>query len=317
MKSAESLMARLGANMAESMAPATGAPTIPPPGVLHGEAGKYKGAARLKDALAIKVEQIIPDPEQPRKEFDPDRLAELAESLKTRGQLQPIRVRWDAGVSKWVVISGERRYRAAIQAGIPTLTCIEATGALTPDDILEDQLVENCLRADLKPVEQATAFRALMDRRGWSTRQLGAALNLSSGHITRVLALLDLPEDLQAQVTAGELAPSVAYEVSRLDNPEQQREVATKVVQEGLSRAEAVEAVRKVAGRAKGRGASKGKTKGKLARLPAEMKHRSQNGCRVVVHTAARHGMADVAAALQEFLDRLREEMGSEAQHAA
>jgi ParB family chromosome partitioning protein len=318
MKSAESLMARLGGNMAESMAPANGAPVAPVPGVLHGEAGKYKGAARLKDALSIKVDQIIPDPDQPRKDFDPERLAELAASLKARGQLQPIRVRWDQAAGRWVIIAGERRYRAAIMAGLPTLVCIEATGQQAPEDVLEDQLVENCLRTDLLPIEQAQAFRALMDRRGWSYRQLGAALHLSSSHITKVLALLDLPEDLQARVTTGELAPSVAYEVSRLESPEQQRAVAARVVDEGLTRSEATEAVRQVASRSKGQGGKpRVKSKGKPDRLPAEIKHRGGGGCRVVVQTTAKTATGDVVAALRELADRLEREAGAEAQEAA
>jgi ParB-like chromosome segregation protein Spo0J len=160
-----------------------------------------------------------------------------------------------------------------------------------------------------------------MDRRGWSYRQLGETLNLSSAHITRVMALLDLPEDLQSKVTAGELAPSVAYEVSRLETPEQQREVAAQVVDEGLNRAEAVEAVKRVAKREQSRG---GKPKGKGSkaskaptRLPAEMKHKCSNGVRLMATTAARHSLADVIAALREFTDRLETEMGDGAQEAA
>src|SRR4051794_24431228 len=113
MKAADQLAARLAGNMMESMGAATaGAPIPPSGGVLHGGAAKYQGAARLKDALSIKLEQIVPDPNQPRKEFEPEALAELAASLKARGQLQPIRVRWDEGLGRWVVIAGERRYRA-------------------------------------------------------------------------------------------------------------------------------------------------------------------------------------------------------------
>ncbi|HMB08623.1 MAG TPA: ParB/RepB/Spo0J family partition protein, partial [Isosphaeraceae bacterium] len=157
MKAADQLMARLGGNMAESMGPANGPAVVPSAAVLHGGAEKYKGAARIKDALAIKLEQIAPDPNQPRKEFDAESLEELAASLKARGQLQPIRVRWDESLIKWIIISGERRYRAAVLAGLPSLTCIETTRPLTEEDLLEDQLVENALRQDLKPIEQARA----------------------------------------------------------------------------------------------------------------------------------------------------------------
>ena len=108
----------------------------------------------------IAVENLRPDPVQPRREFDDDDLHRLADSLKVRGQLQPIRVRWDQPSGSWVIVSGERRWRAAGMAGLPTLACVEAKGGpLRRKTILEDQLVENCLRSDLKPVEECTLTR--------------------------------------------------------------------------------------------------------------------------------------------------------------
>src|SRR5512135_1333874 len=308
MKSAEDLISRIGGNMKESMGAARQAgasaasPTSPAAGPpFHGETGKYQGAARIRDALSIEIERIAPDPDQPRKDFDQDSLTELAASLKARGQLQPIRVRWSDAVSQWIIVTGERRYRAALLAGLPTLTCIEAKGPLTTDDILEDQLVENCLREDLKPIEQARAFKALIDRRGWSYRQLAEALHIGPASVARALALLELPEDLQGRVTAGELAPSVAYEVSRLVSPEQQREVAACVVEEGLSRAEATEVVRRAAGRpgkAKGRGAGK-------ARKVTSRLFRTTAGPKVTVELRRGLDTGMIRAALVEALGQL------------
>jgi ParB family chromosome partitioning protein len=174
------------------------------------------------------------------------------------------------------------------------------------------QLIENCLREDLRPVEQAKAFRALMDRNQWPALRLAEVLHLNVATVTRALALLELPGAVQGRVEAGELAPSVAYEISKVKDPDEQAELAARVVDENLSRSETIEAVRKVAGRAKGRGASKGKAKGKAARLPAEIKHRGSNGCRVVVHTASRHTLADVAADLRELLNRIEAEQAVE-----
>ncbi len=253
----EQLRSRIGGNMLESIGAGGGTASIP---ALPDSGGKYRGTSALRKAISIPLDKLMPDPDQPRQEFDPDGLDQLAASLKARGQLQPIRVRWDEGLGKWVVIAGERRYRAALQAGLPTLACIEAKGPLTEDDTLEDQLVENCLREDLKPIEQAKAFKALLQRRGYSYRQLAESLHISHQAIVRALALLDLPEDIQGRVEAGELAPSVAYEVSRLEDSDQQREVAARVVEEELNRAEATEVVRRAAGKSakpKGRGAGK------------------------------------------------------------
>jgi ParB family chromosome partitioning protein len=136
-------------------------------------------------------------------------------------------------------------------AGMPTLACVEAKGDPTPEDLLEDQLVENAIRSDLKPVEQGRAFKALVDRRGWSYRQLADRLHISHQVVVRAIGLLELPEDLQADVDAGKLAPTVAYEVSRLDGADEQRAVAEKVVRERMNRDDAVRTVRQRSGKRK------------------------------------------------------------------
>ncbi len=114
---------------------------------------KKQGVARSQNTAEIRVDRIVRDANQPREEFDPEGLASLAESLKTRGQLQPIRVRWDEGRGVYVIVCGERRWRAAALAGLETLTCVIHEGEI---DVLAIQLIENALREDLKPIEQAT-----------------------------------------------------------------------------------------------------------------------------------------------------------------
>jgi ParB family transcriptional regulator, chromosome partitioning protein len=250
MKGVERFKAALGGNIMESMGgAASGGAGGMPPGLAHGAPARYDGVTRPRDALTIPVDKLLPDPDQPRREFDEDDLRRLAESLRTRGQLQPIRVRWDAGRQSWVIVSGERRWRAAGLAGLPSLACVEVKGEPTPDEILEDQLIENCLRADLKPIEQAHAYKALMDRRGLSGRQLAESLHLSHMTVTRALALLELPEAVQAQVEQGTLAPSAAYEVGKLPDPALQAEVARAAVVEGLTRSEVSELVQAVKAR--------------------------------------------------------------------
>jgi ParB family chromosome partitioning protein len=245
MKGVEGFKARLGANIQESMGGAAGGAGGPLPEPAHGVPSRYDGVTRPRDALTIPVAKLRPDPDQPRKEFDPEDLAMLGESLKARGQLQPIRVRW-AGEGGWVIVSGERRWRAAQIAGLEALAAVEAKGEPRPEDVLEDQLVENCVREDLKPVEQAHAFRALMDRRGYSGRQLAEVLHVSHAHVQRALALLVLPEDVQSQVERGALAPSAAAEIAKIAEPEVQSRVAQAAVTEGLRRDEVAELVQAV-----------------------------------------------------------------------
>ncbi|MBV8607212.1 MAG: ParB/RepB/Spo0J family partition protein, partial [Singulisphaera sp.] len=195
------------ATAAESM----GAGVPPIPGVsVSGPApvpARLQGIVKAKDAALIPLAKIGPDPDQPREEFDEGSLQRLADSLRERGQLQPIRVQWDEGRDRYIIVCGERRWRAAVMAGLPTMSCIIMEGVIEPSELLALQLIENCVREDLKPIEQAKAFRALMDRNGWSTRDLAAKLAIVQPQIVRTLALLDLPGPIQEKVEQGSLAP--------------------------------------------------------------------------------------------------------------
>lgn len=207
---------------------------------------RHERVVRTKSAVDIPLDRIFRDPDQPREEFDAEGLARLAESLKTRGQLQPIRVRWDQGRGSYVIVCGERRWRAAALAGLGALSCVIHEGEV---DILAVQLIENALREDLKPVEQARAFRTLIERNNWGPKQLADELAIDPAKVTRMLALLTLPEEVQEQVEQGTLAATTAYEVSRLPDPAGQVEIARAIIDEGLTRTEAREAVRSIKAR--------------------------------------------------------------------
>ena len=97
----------------------------------------------------------MPDPGQPRTEFDPEAIDRLAASLKVRGQLQPCRVRWVEEEGRYMIVVGERRWSAARRAGLASIACVVVQDGASREDILEDQIVENALRDDLKPVEMA------------------------------------------------------------------------------------------------------------------------------------------------------------------
>ena len=248
MSRAEKLQQRLAGNMNESL------------GVRLVTANDQDGAAksiaavspddgRSRDRLAghMELERIIADPDQPRKSFPEESISQLAESLKKAGQLQPIRVRWSEEHSKWVIIAGERRYRAAIKAGLKTIACLFIDRPLTESEIRQESLIENLLREDLRPIEAAEGYKQLMDLNGWTVQQVGEALNISKGTVSKALSLLKLPPDIQAQVDEGMISPSSAYEVSRLDGEQAQRELATRIVSDGLKRDETGEAVGKTA----------------------------------------------------------------------
>jgi ParB family chromosome partitioning protein len=224
------------------------APGIMPSGMSLADAqrlpARLQGVSKSKDAYQIPTDKIERDEDQPREEFDENSLDRLADSLKTRGQLQPIRVRWDEGRGTYVIIAGERRWRAAVRAGLPALSCVVHEGPIDPAEMLTVQLVENALREDLKPVEQAKAFKRLMETHGWSGNQLAKELAITQSSVSRTLALLELPEAVQAKVEAGELAARTAYELTKLSDPGAQAEVAEQVLADGLNGAQAADVIR-------------------------------------------------------------------------
>ena len=186
------------------------------------------GRRALRSFGTLAIESVMPDPEQPRTEFDEGEIERLASSIRDKGQLHPIRVRWSEQHQKWIIISGERRFRATRLAGLPSIECHFQDGELSKIDILEQQLIENLLREDLKPIEEAKAFDQLLQLNGWSGKELADALRVNPSKITRALAILKLPKDIQQLLDSGELSARAAYELSKLESDEQRRAALSK-----------------------------------------------------------------------------------------
>jgi ParB family transcriptional regulator, chromosome partitioning protein len=197
---------------------------------------RLQGVSKSKNAVDIPVAKIQRDPGQPREEFEPEALERLADSLKNKGQLQPIRVRWDEGRGAYVIIMGERRWRAAVMAGLSVMTCVVHEGVLDPGEQLAIQLVENALREDLRPVEQAKAYRRLMETHGWSGNRLAKELAIDQASVSRALSLLELPDAVQAQVDSGALPSRTAYEIGKLGDVSEQIALAERVAAGEISR---------------------------------------------------------------------------------
>lgn len=213
-------------------------------------AGKYEGMKAFRDAKLVPLDKLTPDPDQPRKVFADEAIERLADSLRARGMLQPIRARWDADLGRWIIVAGERRFRAARRAGWSEVPCITVEAGMTETEIRQDQLIENCLREDLNFLEQAKAFRALMDANGWSARRLGEELHLSHQTVGRALAVLELPDAVRQQVADGALAPRTAAEIAILPTVADQVAVAGRAVAEKLTRDQVAGVVREKSGRA-------------------------------------------------------------------
>jgi len=153
-------------------------------------------------------------------EFDREALEQLTASIRDKGQLAPIRVRWSDELSKWLIISGERRWRAAKQAGLKIIDCSFQEHVLSSTQILEEQLIENLLRVDLKPIEEAESFQKLMAVNEWTGKELASALNISPTRVSRALALLKLPHEMRVRIDEGEISARAGYELSRLPEPD-------------------------------------------------------------------------------------------------
>jgi ParB family transcriptional regulator, chromosome partitioning protein len=300
MGKADQLLRSMGGIIAES-ASHRGAPAVMPttPASSTLTTDRLAGVARSKAALDIPLAKIEADPDQPREDFDEDSLARLAGSVGSRGILQPIRVRWDEGRGAYVIIAGERRWRAAKMAGLATLPCVLDDRPATAGELLAMQMVENCLREDLKPVEQAKAFRALMSLNGWSGNQLAKELGVSQSGVVQTLALLELPEAVQLTVDKGDLSASSAYAIASLGDPVAQAEIAAQVIAEGLTRAETVEAVKRMAGRSKSKAAPKAK---KITRRLLK----TSNGVKLTLERSKGLDDALIVAALEDALAQIQ-----------
>lgn len=256
--------------------------------------GKDAGRRPLRNVGQLDINQVIPDPDQPRVEFSDEALERLAQSIREKGQLSPIRVRWNDQLAKWVIISGERRYRATKRAALPTIDCFFQDGEPSRSEVLEQQLIENLLREDLQPIEEAKAFSQLLDMNGWSQKVLADALRIPQSKVTRALALLKLPNDVQAQVASGEVSPRAAYQISRIPDEETRRKLADQAAANAITHEDAARVVRKAKGK------SKPKDRGVKQTFLAE------NGFRVVVSAQRKGSYFEIEQALIEALEDVR-----------
>ncbi len=181
----------------------------------------------------IEVDRILCQ-EQVRRIFDPESLTGLAQSLREVGLLQPIRVHPHG--NDFVIIDGERRFRAAQSLGWKQIDCVVHTHEYVPTEITRHQLIANCQREDLQPLEVARSIAALMEEANWSASKTAAKLGFSASKVTRLLRLLDLPEDLQKQIAAGEISATAGYQLSRVSDVQRQSELAAEVASGKLTR---------------------------------------------------------------------------------
>ncbi|MFD8561352.1 ParB/RepB/Spo0J family partition protein [Streptosporangium canum] len=182
--------------------------------------------------LEIPIERIERNPRQPRTVFDGDALKELADSITEVGLLQPIVVR-AMGKDSYELIMGERRWRASKLAGLKEIPAI--VRSTQEDKLLLDALIENLQREQLNPLEEAAAYRQLLDDFGATHEQLAVRVGRSRTHVTNTLRLLKLPPRVQLRVSAGTITAGHARALLALDDPAAQERLADRIVAELLS----------------------------------------------------------------------------------
>src|SRR5437867_1641137 len=201
----------------EALFPAT--PAAPPP------AGE-----RL-----VPVQDIVPNPDQPRRHFDEEALAALADSIRRHGLLQPLVV--CAAGDRYELIAGERRLRAAERAGLDRVPIVVREAA--PAKRFELALIENLQREDLSPLEEAEAYRHLIDEYGLTQEEIAQRVGKSRPAVANALRLLSLPDAVKAQIESGELSAGHARAVLAVEDASGQVKFAREITARRLSKSEA------------------------------------------------------------------------------
>ena len=203
---------------------------------------QVKNDADRSDPVTVRISEVEPNRDQPRKYFDDEKLEELSESIKTYGILQPILVQKKDGY--YEIIAGERRWRAALKAGLKEIPVI--IREYTDKEILELSLIENIQREDLNPIEAAEAYKRLIDEFGMSQEEMAKRVSKSRSAVANSLRLLKLEGDVRKMLVDGQLSMGHARALLPLEIAEEQTEVARKVADRQMSVRETEKLVRDI-----------------------------------------------------------------------
>ena len=187
--------------------------------------------ATTNEIQDIPINEIRPNPYQPRKSFNEEALRELSESIKNHGVFQPIIVK--KGIRGYDLIAGERRLRASKMAGLDKIPAIVKD--FSDDEMREIALLENIQRENLIAIELAWAYKGIIDNLDIRQEDLALRIGKSRSHITNTLGLLNLPEEVQKMILNGELSMGHARVLSKMEDESKITDLAKKIINEGLS----------------------------------------------------------------------------------
>jgi ParB family chromosome partitioning protein len=184
-----------------------------------------------KDLTELNIKEVVPNVNQPRRNFDPEKLAELTASIKEHGLVQPIVVRPYNG--SYQIVAGERRYRACKQLGLKTIPAIIKN--LSDEEVTEISLIENIQRQELNPIEEARAYKRLVDEFGLTQEEIAKKVSKSRPFIANFLRLLNLSKEVLDLVEKGDISVGHARALLTLNDPSMQFIVASKIINENLT----------------------------------------------------------------------------------
>lgn len=185
-----------------------------------------------KEIVELDISMVYPNEDQPRKVFDEEKINILSDSIKAYGVLQPIVVKPDEN-GKYMIIAGERRYRASRAANKESIPAMIKD--LPIRDIMEIALIENLQREDLNPIEEALAYKSLIDNHNVTQEEISDAVGKSRPHITNTIRLLNLREEVIAMIEYGEITAGHGKALLRITDKDKQLEMAKRIVEDGLS----------------------------------------------------------------------------------
>lgn len=261
----------------------------------------------------VGVSEIVPNRFQPRRVFDPEKLAELADSIRQYGVVQPVIVR--KMVSGYELVAGERRWRASQMVGRKTIPAVVRD--YTDSEMTEIALIENLQRQDLNPIEEAFAFRKLMTDFGLTQEEVAVKIGRSRSLIANVVRLLNLQPSVQEHVSRGTLTIGQARPLLAIEQPEMQIEAANTIIESDLSARDAEELVRRMLATPKNKKKLKSIVRQELFIAEAEDQLKMLLGAQVKIKPGKLKSKIEIEFSSSEDLERIIETLAAPLQAAA
>ena len=263
----------------------------------------------VSSVAEVPLSALRPNPLQPRQEFDDTSLGELADSIREKGVLQPILAESDKD-GAYIIIAGERRVRAARLAGLERIPVI--VRQFTPTEKLEIALVENVQREDLSPIEEALAYRRLMEMANLSQEQIALKVGKDRTTVANALRLLKLPDDARDALSRGSISPGHARALLALVNPSDQKVLLRRIVERGISVRETEAMAGSLNKGKKGAGKTTSGIRESSARREPELREIEQKlieklGTKVEVRGTGKKGRIEISYFSSDDLERILE----------